>query len=53
MKTKVVNVKVKFIRPGYDNLEEWLKGENNYYVGRHGRIFIGSKNEKRIFLFCV
>ncbi len=37
---KVVNVKVTFIRPEYDNLREWLADENNLYIGRHGRVFI-------------
>lgn len=49
--TKVVNVKVKFIRKnGYDNLREWLKDENNLYIGRRGRVFIKEKNgEKTVF----
>lgn len=33
----VVNVKVKFIRPQYDNLKEWCEDEDNVYIGR-GRI---------------
>jgi len=34
----VVNVKVKFIRPEYENLEEWIKdSDKNVYIGR-GRI---------------
>lgn len=30
-------------------LEDWMKDPKNVYVGRHGRIFIGSGEEKRIF----
>ena len=36
----VVNVKVKFIRPRYENLSEWMKDENNVYIGRAGIVFI-------------
>ncbi len=28
---KIVNVKVKFIRPQYENLSEWMEDENNVY----------------------
>lgn len=40
MSTKVVNVKVKCIRPEYQNLKEWMDDENNLYIGRKGIIFI-------------
>lgn len=30
-------------------LERWMAIPNNIYVGRRGRIFIGSGEEKRIF----
>ena len=36
----VVNVKVKSIRPKYENLSEWMKDENNVYIGRAGIVFI-------------
>ena len=36
----VVNVKVKFIRPQYENLREWMEDENNVYIGRGGVVFI-------------
>ena len=36
----VVNCKVKFIRPKYNNLEEWMNDENNIYIGRKGVVFI-------------
>ena len=32
----VVNCKVKYIRPEYNNLKEWMDDENNYYIGRGG-----------------
>jgi len=36
----VVNCKVKFIRPKYDNLQEWVKDSKNVYIGRAGVVFI-------------
>ena len=41
--TTVVSVKVKFIRPEYDNFREWLQNSNNIYIGRGGRIFINKE----------
>lgn len=41
--TKVVNCKVSHIRPQYTNLEEWMKDENNVYIGRPGIVFINGK----------
>jgi hypothetical protein len=38
-----VNVKVKYIRPKYDNLEEWRKRRNHVYVGRKGIVFINKE----------
>lgn len=39
--TKVVNVKVKYIRSeGYANLKEWMEDEENVYIGRGGVVFI-------------
>ncbi|CAB9497680.1 expressed unknown protein [Seminavis robusta] len=39
--TKVCNVKVKFIRPHYDNLREWVKDSAlNEYIGRKGVVFV-------------
>jgi len=43
MKTTVVNVKVAHIRPKYNNLQEWMKDENNVYIGRAGIVFIENK----------
>jgi len=41
--TSVVNVKVKNIRPKYDNLREWMEDPNNVYIGRHGVVFIDNE----------
>lgn len=40
MSTKVVCVKVKNIRPKYDNLKEWMRDKNNVYIGRRGIVFV-------------
>ncbi len=39
-KTKCVNIKVKYIRPEYNNLKEWMEDPNNVYIGRRGIVFI-------------
>ena len=44
---EVVNVKVKSIRPKYDNLEKWMKDENNVYIGRRGIVFIKNENGQK------
>lgn len=36
----VCNVKVKHIRPKYDNLREWMDDVDNVYIGRGGVVFI-------------
>jgi len=38
--TTVVNVKVKNIRPQYQNLNDWMADPNNVYIGRAGVVFI-------------
>lgn len=38
--THVCNVKVKNIRPEYNNLEEWMADSENVYIGRKGIVFI-------------
>lgn len=38
--TLVCNVKVKNIRPEYDNLKEWMYNSDNVYIGRKGIVFI-------------
>ena len=42
----VVNVKVKFIRPEYNNLKEWNNDNKNIYIGRRGIVFIKNKDGK-------
>lgn len=39
----VVNVKVKYLRPRYDNLEEWCQRKNHCYIGRRGIVFINKE----------
>lgn len=42
--TEVVNVKVKYIRPKYKNLKEWISdSSNNVYIARRGVVFIDGK----------
>lgn len=40
---EVVNVKVKYIRPQYQNLKEWVEDDKNVYIGRGGVVFIEGK----------
>ena len=47
--TDVVNVKVEFIRPVYDNLKEWTENPVNEYIGRKGVVFIGKGQDKERF----
>ena len=39
----IVNCKVQYIRPKYNNLKEWMNDENNIYIGRCGVVFIDKK----------
>lgn len=39
----VVNVKVAFIRPEYQNLKEWMQDDKNVYIGRKGIVFVDGK----------
>lgn len=42
--TQCVNVKVKFIRPKYKNLSDWVAdSEKNVYIGRGGVVFVDGK----------
>jgi len=48
MTTTCCNVKVKYIRPGYQNLKEWCEDPRNVYIGRKGVVFIdGQRFPKR------
>jgi len=40
METRVVNVRVKHIRPQYANLKQWMEYPDNVYIGRGGIVFI-------------
>lgn len=40
MNPVVVCVKVKDIRPKYNNLKEWMNDPENLYIGRKGVVFI-------------
>jgi hypothetical protein len=49
----IVNVKVKYIRPKYNNLSEWMKEPNNIYIGRKGIVFIdGIRFPKQDSTWC-
>ena len=37
---QVTNVKVKYIRPEYNNLRYWMDDINNEYIGRCGVVFV-------------
>jgi len=39
----IVNCKVKYIRPQYDNLKKWTANSNNIYIGRAGVVFINKE----------
>jgi hypothetical protein len=36
----IVNCKVKYLRPKYENVKKWCEDENNVYIGRGGVVFI-------------
>ena len=45
VKTKVKNVKVKYIREeGYKDLQDWMEDPNNVYIGRGGIVFVKNKD---------
>lgn len=49
----VVNVKVKNIRPNYQNLKEWVEDTSNVYIGRKGVVFInGERYPKKDSIFA-
>ena len=39
----VVNCRVKYIRPRYKDLKDWISDPNNVYIGRGGVLFIDGK----------
>ena len=49
----VINCKVKFIRPEYQNLKHWIEDKNNLYIGRAGIVFIDKERfPKKSSPFC-
>eukprot|EP00475_Leptophrys_vorax_P009552 TRINITY_DN16322_c0_g1_i1.p1 TRINITY_DN16322_c0_g1~~TRINITY_DN16322_c0_g1_i1.p1 ORF type:complete len:137 (-),score=26.31 TRINITY_DN16322_c0_g1_i1:97-459(-) len=52
--TTVVNVKVKHIRPQYENLKEWMEdSKHNEYIGRGGVVFVnGERFPKRASIWA-
>lgn len=54
----VTNCKVKFIRPQYSDLREWMEDPNNVYVGRGRIVFLPNEEgvkerfPKEDSLFC-
>lgn len=54
-KPVVVGVKrQELLKMGIDNLQIWMNTSiypNHLYIGRHGRIFIGSKEDKFVYHF--
>lgn len=49
----VVNVKVRYIRPRYNNLEEWCQKKNHVYIARKGIVFIdGERYPKKDSKWC-
>lgn len=38
--SSVVNCKVQYIRPKYNNLKEWMEDTSNVYIGRARIVFI-------------
>lgn len=39
---------VKYIRPKYNNLQEWMQDENNVYIGRSGIVFINKERYPKL-----
>lgn len=51
--TTVVSVRVKDIRPEYNNLKEWVRDPENIYIGRKGIVFIdGERYPKKDSLWA-
>ena len=44
----VENVKVKYIRPKHTNLREWMKDDENEYIGRAGVVFIDKERYPKV-----
>lgn len=57
-RTELVDLHVKTLRKRidnngrtYNNIKEWLSYEENVYIGRRGRVFIGCGEDKVIFTY--
>lgn len=49
----VCNCRVKYIRPKYKNLKEWIQDPENVYIGRSGIVFIDNERyPKDTSVFC-
>jgi len=49
----VVNVKVAYIRPKYQNLGEWCQKKNHIYIARRGIVFVdGERYPKKDSPWC-
>jgi hypothetical protein len=49
----IINCKVKYIRPLYNNLQEWMNDDKNIYIGRAGVVFINNERyPKQSSIFC-
>lgn len=44
----IVNCKVKYIRPKYNNLQEWITDPKNVYIGRSGVVFIDNERFPKV-----
>ena len=43
IKTTVCNIKVKYLRPEYNDLKDWMNGSDNVYIGRAGVVFVNGE----------
>lgn len=48
IKPNVVNVKVKYIRPKYNNLKEWMNDPDNVYIGRKGILLLPDEKGNKL-----
>ena len=46
--SSVVNCSVKYIRPTFKNLKEWMDDPENIYIGRSGIVFIDGQRFPKI-----
>ena len=41
--TTVCNMKVKYLRPEYKDLKDWMNSRDNVYIGRAGVVFVNGE----------